>query len=185
MKPTIGIPGSRDSRPAIVDEEVLRERTNFVQDSIARRAFEISQARGGAAGRELEDWLAAELELLRPVPIEIAEYGDFIKVRAEVPGMRPEDLDIAVEPERVVFSGRIDHTFEELTEETIYTERIYKEVHRLVTLPAEVDPARADASLKDGVAMVTLQRAVSAGASAAIEQRQQPKSQTNVISLAG
>ncbi|HEU4389411.1 MAG TPA: Hsp20/alpha crystallin family protein [Blastocatellia bacterium] len=167
MKPTIRTQGSHDSEPAIVEDQVLEERACFVHDSIARRAFEIFQARGEVAGTELDDWLAAETELLRPVPIEIAEYGSFIKVRAEVPGIRPEDLDIAVEPERVLFSGRIDHTFEDLTEETVYTERIYKEIHRLVTLPSEVDPAKADATLRDGVAVVTLRKTAAADAASA------------------
>jgi hypothetical protein len=34
-------------------------------EEIARRAFEIFLARGGEPGHDLDDWLQAELELLR------------------------------------------------------------------------------------------------------------------------
>ena len=33
------------------------------QDEIARRAYELCQARGGEPGHELEDWLQAEREI--------------------------------------------------------------------------------------------------------------------------
>ena len=39
------------------DMELLR------RDEIARRAYELFQRRGGAPGRDLEDWLQAEREL--------------------------------------------------------------------------------------------------------------------------
>ena len=35
------------------------------QDRIARRAYELYQARGGGDGRDFEDWLAAEREFSR------------------------------------------------------------------------------------------------------------------------
>ena len=43
------------------------------QETVARRAYELYQARGGEPGHELEDWLSAEQEVTRkgqPVPSE-------------------------------------------------------------------------------------------------------------------
>lgn len=43
------------------------------QEAVARRAYELYQARGGEPGHELEDWLSAEQEVTRkgqPVPSE-------------------------------------------------------------------------------------------------------------------
>ena len=37
-------------------------------EQIQLRAYEIFLERGGAAGREIEDWLAAERELMTPAP---------------------------------------------------------------------------------------------------------------------
>jgi hypothetical protein len=37
-------------------------------DRVARRAYELYQARGESDGGALEDWLAAEQELNRPAP---------------------------------------------------------------------------------------------------------------------
>jgi hypothetical protein len=36
-------------------------------DDVARRAYELFQARGGEPGHELENWLDAERELKRPL----------------------------------------------------------------------------------------------------------------------
>lgn len=43
------------------------------REAVARRAYELYQARGGEPGHELEDWLSAEQEVTRkgqPVPSE-------------------------------------------------------------------------------------------------------------------
>ena len=46
---------------AVLDEEDQRW---IWMDEIACRAYEIYQRRGGAPGRDLEDWLQAEREVL-------------------------------------------------------------------------------------------------------------------------
>lgn len=41
------------------------ETTTASRDDVARRAYELFQARGGEPGHELENWLEAERELSR------------------------------------------------------------------------------------------------------------------------
>ena len=51
-------------RPAVAKRTVNRTPARTLQvDEIARRAYEIFLARGGAPGRDLDDWLQAETEL--------------------------------------------------------------------------------------------------------------------------
>ncbi len=59
----------------------------------ARRAFNLFQQRGRADGLDLDDWLRAEAELLRPVPIEMSESEDSLMIRAEVPGFDARHLE--------------------------------------------------------------------------------------------
>lgn len=42
---------------------ILKLKTHPTEDQIRQRAYEIHQARGGAPGQELDDWLQAEREL--------------------------------------------------------------------------------------------------------------------------
>lgn len=45
-------------------KQIPKVRKTIAEDQIRARAFAISRARGGTPGRELEDWLQAERELM-------------------------------------------------------------------------------------------------------------------------
>jgi HSP20 family protein len=119
--------------------------------SVARRAYEYFEARGREFGHDLEDWFRAESELIRRVPVEIKEAGSQITVRAEVPGFVPNEIKVSVEPQRLVISGKSEKTTEEKKEETLHSEFRSNQFCRELRLPAEVEPDKTTASLKDGV----------------------------------
>ena len=84
----------------------LLEQFDSVNDSIARRAFELFEGDGQWFGRDLDYWLRAETELLHPLHMDVTESdADFI-VRAEVPGFTAKDLEIKVEPRRLRIAGK-------------------------------------------------------------------------------
>lgn len=58
----------RDRRSSARDETNTPSR-----DAVARRAYELFQARGGGPGHALENWLDAERELSRTAPGEAHE----------------------------------------------------------------------------------------------------------------
>ena len=57
---------------------------------IARRAYELFEARGFVHGHDREDWFRAESELLTPIPAKIVDRDGEFRVRAEVPGLQPK-----------------------------------------------------------------------------------------------
>ena len=75
-------------------------RMEELHHAIARRAFEIFEGKGRWPGRELDDWLRAESELLHPMHLELMESDNHVTVRAEVPGFSAKELEINVEPRR-------------------------------------------------------------------------------------
>jgi HSP20 family protein len=99
----------------------------------------------------LDDWFRAESELLHPVHLEIAESDDSLTVRAEVPGFSTKELEINVEPRKLMISGKHEAQEESKKGKTIYSERCAKEILRVVDLPAEVDSSKVNATLKDGI----------------------------------
>ncbi len=149
------IKGSVPVRQGSVD---LLERFDEVYDSIARRAFELFKGNGQSAGHELDDWLRAEAELLHPVRLDIAESDGDITVRAEVPGFVAKDLEIKVEPHRLSIAGR-----REIREEKhcrkLHSEWCTDQILRVVDLPMDVDTAKVNANLKDGVLTIDLPKA--------------------------
>jgi len=138
----------------------LTDEIKTTLESIACRAFDIFERKGRAFGSALADWLEAEAEILRPVRLELSESDEAFTLRAEVPGFRPQDLEVSVEPRRVTITGRRESKEERQTKKTIYSERSSNAILRTISLPAEVSVDRATATLKDGVLEVELRKAV-------------------------
>jgi len=138
------------------------DRLQQTYNSIARRAFELFDNNGRLFGRELDDWLRAESEILQPVHLEVAETDEALTVRAEVPGFATNELDINVEPRRLTISGKHETKEETTKGKTIYSERSAKEILRSFDLPAEVDTSKATATLKDGILNIALPKAAQA-----------------------
>lgn len=135
----------------LVEPETLFERIRQLQQTIARRAFELFEGRGAQAGRESDDWFKAEMELLHPVHLEVTETDDALNMRAEVPGFEAQDLEVSVEPQRVILSGKRESNEEKKTDKAVYREQCSNEILRVVDLPAEIETAKTIATLKHGV----------------------------------
>jgi HSP20 family protein len=135
---------------AIEPMDIFR-RFEDVYGAIARRAFEIFETNGGVFGRDVDDWLKAEAELLHPAHVRVCEADGAVTVEAEVPGFDAKDLEISLEPRRVTIRGQRE-TKEEKTKGTaVYRERCSNQILRVVDLPAEVDASKAIATLKNGL----------------------------------
>lgn len=131
--------------------EEISSRMSEAFDAVARRAFEIFDNRGRTFGRDLDDWLQAESEVLHPVHLEVDETEGALTVRAEVPGFESNDLTINVEPRRLTVSGKREINKEQKKAKTIYREQCSDEILRSVELPAEVDASQTTATLKNGI----------------------------------
>ncbi len=148
----------------LVEPDVLLDRINRIRETIERRAFEIFQNNGGLPGRELDDWFKAEEELLHPVHMNLAESEGAVTVTFEVPGFGAEQLQVSLEPRRLMVSGKKETSKEEDRKgKTVYREQCSDEILRVIDLPAEVDAAKATAILKNGVLELRLPKRVQAG----------------------
>src|SRR5260370_443171 len=141
------------STPAVAGVEEISNRMSEALGAIARRAFEIFDSRGRTSGRDLDDWLQAESEVLHPVHLEVDETEGALTVRAEVPGFESNDVTINVEPRRLTISGKREREInkEQKKAKTIYREQCSDEILRSVELPAEVDASQTTATLKNGI----------------------------------
>jgi HSP20 family protein len=138
--------------PLLVRAEHLLDELKEVSKAIAARAYEFFEGRGHEPGKDLEDWLRAESELLRPVPLEITETDNRLTVRAEVPGFTAEQIRLSVEPHRLIISAKA----EERKEGTSHTERHSRDVFRALELDSEVDSENVTGGLKGGILSIVL-----------------------------
>jgi HSP20 family protein len=146
-------------RPADVFDEF-----NNIYDSITRRAFEVFEGNGRWFGRDLDNWLRAEAELLHPVHLEMRESDGSFTVEAEVPGFTVKDLEINVEPRCLKIAGKRETKEEEKKGKAIRSEWCADQILRAVALPADVDTSKVSASLKDGILTIDLPKAAHAKA---------------------
>ncbi len=84
--------------------------------------------------------------------INVVESAQAFSVEAEVPGVKKEDVRVSVEGKRVSFEAEVRRATEPKDGESlIHAERIVKKFTRSFTLPVEVDDARAEARLENGL----------------------------------
>ena len=116
MKNTPARNSKPTSQPAIFKltaSGTFVERTRHISNAIARRAFELFEARGSEHGHDCEDWFRAESELLTPVPATIIDTDGGFTVRAELPGFTGEDVEVRAEPRRLMIYAKKRKTSEQ------------------------------------------------------------------------
>jgi HSP20 family protein len=89
--------------------------------------------------------------------IETFQRGDQFVVRADLPGLRKEDVSVEVAGDSVILQGERREEQEESREGYYRSERSYGSFHRVVPLPEGTIAESAKASFKDGVLEVIMQ----------------------------
>ncbi len=93
---------------------------------------------------------------------EVRENPESFLFRADVPGIKKENLEIQLIGNRLQISGKREEE-KEVKNETIYTyERSYGNFTRVFTLPEEIDGEHVRTDLKDGVLTVVVPKKLSA-----------------------
>lgn len=93
---------------------------------------------------------------IREPAIEVYEEKDDVVIKAEVPGMKKEDLDINISGSLLTIKGEKKQEEEVKKKGYYYSERSYGSFLRTVDLPKEVQVDKARAAFKDGVLEVRL-----------------------------
>ena len=89
--------------------------------------------------------------------IEAFQRGDQFIVRAELPGLKREDVRVNVTDDSLIIEGERRDEFENTHGDVYHTERSYGSFYREIALPVGTLSDNAEASFKDGVLEVKLQ----------------------------
>lgn len=86
-------------------------------------------------------------------PVDITHNGDEILVKAELPGVKPSDIELTIHGDTLTINGskKMEQKEEDTEGKYRYIERRYGEFMRTFSLPTVVDEANAKAEFKDGV----------------------------------
>ena len=88
--------------------------------------------------------------------VDIFEEPEFIRIVAEVPGVKPEDVQITVEGNVLTIKGTKEQVAEEKAEKVHRYERTYGAFERTFTLPATVAADKIKATYEHGILTILL-----------------------------
>jgi HSP20 family protein len=97
--------------------------------------------------------------------VDVREGPDDYTVHAEMPGIAKQDIQIEVDGNRVSISGEIKR--DEASKEgnrVLHSERYFGSVSRSFTLASEIDDAKAEALVENGVLTLKLPKRTAASA---------------------
>jgi len=107
-------------------------------------------------------WRRLPTEMTWAPLIEMFEKEDKFMVRAELPGMKKEDIDVSLAGSTLIIKGERKVETEVKEEEYYCCERSYGSFFRSIALPSPVDVKKIEAGYEDGVLEVTLPKAAEA-----------------------
>ena len=125
----------------IVRWEPLRE-LNSLQSEMNRLFNTVFDTPSGTSGNVLRRWMPA---------MDLVESGDHFVLRADLPGMSEDDVNIEFEDSTLTVSGERKAEHEEGKEGFHRVERSFGSFSRSLTLPQGVDPEAVTASFDRGV----------------------------------
>ena len=90
------------------------------------------------------------------LPVDVLRGEDEMVVRASVPGIAPEDIEVTVDQGVLTIAGSTETGRDGEASDYLLRERTAGRFSRSVKLPAYVDPERAQTSYERGVVTVSL-----------------------------
>lgn len=91
--------------------------------------------------------------------IDIIDRTNEIIVKAEMPGVAREDIDISMKEGTLTLKGEIKDEAEKDNGEYSYSERAYRYYARAINIPVKIAAESVKATLKDGILSVHLPKA--------------------------
>jgi len=159
MKSTMSMNAQSGTQPAIFKLTAsgpFAERRRQISAAIARRAYELFEARGFAHGHDCDDWFRAESELLTPIWATVVETDGGFTVRADLPGFTGKDVQVLAEPRRLIIRASKQEPLEQEEGIVALQGKMSTERFRAFELPHEIDPNNVTATMEHEVLEVTL-----------------------------
>lgn len=119
-----------------------------VQDSMDRiwRNYGSTGVQNSGNG-EFEAWA---------IPLDVTEDGDNTVIRASLPGVAPDDINVSIEDNVLTINGQTTSEHQEKADNYLMRERRTGSFHRDLRLPNSVDPNQAEPRYNNGVLTITM-----------------------------
>lgn len=115
---------------------------------IARRAYQLYESHGHVHGRDINDWVDAELEVLHPCRHELKEVAGAFIFLGDLPrSFTADQISVSVEPRSLTVSGETEIDVISGGDKPPHPERHIQRIFLVQELPTEIDPSRTATKL--------------------------------------
>jgi len=128
-------------------------------EKIQERAFSLFEQRGGLPGREWEDWMLAQYNVLGGASAELSDGDKEVRLRMAVPGVEPNNVKVTVTPQTFVVQADAPNGRSLPNSEIRFCEFSHQKLCRQFGLPSPIDLSKVSASLDKGILEVTAVKA--------------------------
>lgn len=88
---------------------------------------------------------------VRYAPLDFIDEGDHYIIHAELPGFTKENVEVQINSDGMSIRAKKEEAKEEKQKNYLHRERAYSAFERSVSFPEEVDPAKAEGRMNNGV----------------------------------
>lgn len=92
-------------------------------------------------------------------PIEVSETDEALEVKASLPGVKPEEVEVTVANDVLTVKATHKEETEDKKRDYYRREIRYGSFHRALSLPVSVDSEKAEAKFENGILRLTLPKA--------------------------
>ena len=92
--------------------------------------------------------------------VDIIQNETEVVVKADVPGVNKEDLQVTVNEDTVTIRGEVKSDYSEKKENYFHAERFFGSYSRTLPLPVMVEYEQAKAGFENGVLTITVPKAI-------------------------
>ena len=110
----------------------------------------------GDLGSRFREWPALWRGEESGVPLDVYGDKDHLTVKATIPGVKPEEVDITITSNSLTIKGKSKEEDESNEENYLLRERAYGSFGRTFNLPEGLNTDKAEASFDNGVLTITI-----------------------------
>jgi len=88
---------------------------------------------------------------VRYAPLDLIDEGPHYSIHAELPGFTKDEVDVQINSDGMSIRAKKSTVTEDKKKNYLHRERVYSSFERAVSFPEEVDPAKAEGTMNNGV----------------------------------
>jgi HSP20 family protein len=88
---------------------------------------------------------------VRYAPLDFIDEGDHYSIHAELPGFDKENVDVQINSDGMSIRAKKEVEKEDKKKNYLCRERAYSSFERAVSFPEEIDPAKAEGKMNNGI----------------------------------